>query len=73
MRQQTNSHHTRELPYSVPFRAKVEFISNCFEGWEAMANECADVIIEASLKMTLEHVQQVFGSFNYAQLDSAVK
>ena len=73
MRQQTNSYHTRELPHSVPFDAKVKLISGCFGRWEAMANKCADVIIQASLKMTLEHVHQVFGSFNYAQLDSAVK
>ena len=73
MHQQTNSYHTRELPHSVPFDAKVQLISECFGRWEAMADECADVIIRESLEMALEHVDQVFGSFKYTQLDSAVK
>ena len=38
-----------------------------------MANQCAGIIIRASLKMALEQVQDVFGSFKYAELDRAVK
>jgi len=69
----TNSHHTRELPYSVPFRAKIELIHRCFEGWGGMANDCAKVIIQATLKIARRQVDHVFGSFSYAELDRAVE
>ena len=69
----TNSHHARELPYSVPFPAKVELICSCFEEWKDIADRCAGVIIQASLKIALQQVHKVFGSFGYAELDLAVK
>lgn len=64
-----SSHVTRELPYNVPFSAKLEAITNSFEQWDSMAAKCADQITLSCRNEAMSITRTLFGQFKYGELD----
>lgn len=67
------SHVTRELPYNVPFSAKVEAINLSFDQWEEISIRCADTITKACRAEALVITRAIFGRFSYSELDRAAE
>ncbi|KAF8310309.1 P-loop containing nucleoside triphosphate hydrolase protein [Clavulina sp. PMI_390] len=73
IRKLVESHLTRELPFNVPFGAKVEAMTMCFEQWGNLSESCAETVIKAARNLTSGLSNKVFGGFKYGELDRTVK
>lgn len=67
------SHVTRELPYNIPFSAKIEVITRSFESWTQLADSCAETVVKACRSQAVLLARKVFRGFTYGDLDRAVK
>ena len=54
---------TRQLPYNVPFSAKVALIREMFRDWDAYCNKCFSAVYDAAIEELRSLVQTHFGSF----------
>lgn len=59
---------TRELPFNVPFSAKVALIEKIFGSWEDHCNDCFTTIYEATTEGLLHLTEQKFGNFSATPL-----
>ncbi|KIY62353.1 P-loop containing nucleoside triphosphate hydrolase protein [Cylindrobasidium torrendii FP15055 ss-10] len=58
-----DSRITRELPFNIPFSAKVYLIHQCFEDWPNISRECATSVFDKLKKILEEKVEATFGRF----------
>lgn len=59
---------TRQLPYNVPFSAKVALIERLFRDWESHYLRCFAVVHEATLDELKQLVEHHFGRFTATPL-----
>ncbi|CAL1705006.1 unnamed protein product [Somion occarium] len=64
---------TRELPFNVPYRAKVTLIECFFADWEDYCQKCFDTIYHATLKEIICLVQRHFGQHSSTSLPGHVR
>ena len=64
---------TRQLPYNVPFNAKVGLIERCFEDWHAHSMSCFDVVHNAARQSFGQLVDKYFGAFTRGGLAEYAK
>lgn len=60
---------TRQLPYNVPFVAKVSLIENIFQDWDQYSLKCFDAVYAVTLQEMKRLIDQRFGRFNTALPD----
>jgi hypothetical protein len=64
---------TRQLPFNVPYIAKVALIEQTFTDWGGYCKKCFSTIYEATLEELHQLVQSHFGSFAGTPLPDHVR
>ncbi|KAI0078419.1 hypothetical protein K474DRAFT_1744981 [Panus rudis PR-1116 ss-1] len=59
---------TRELPFNVPFRAKISLIRRFYEEWENHSLKCFEQVLVAAQQELTRLVDHHFGMFNSTSL-----
>ena len=54
---------TRQLPYNVPFRAKVALIEKIFKDWDMYCEKCFSFVYDATLAALKDCIKMWFGTF----------
>ncbi|KAJ3486023.1 hypothetical protein NLI96_g4541 [Meripilus lineatus] len=77
VRQHIKSSITRELPFNVPFRAKVTLIENFFEEWHIFCDACFESVhlsaSEQLAKLVRKHFGQMVATGLYDHVSSIVE
>lgn len=58
------SHITRELPFDVPFSAKVDAIRTSFERWNEITDRCLNAVIGLCRRYVMKLVDKIFDEDN---------
>ncbi|KAF9507704.1 hypothetical protein BS47DRAFT_1488702 [Hydnum rufescens UP504] len=64
---------TRELPFNVPFPAKVSLMLGCFRDWETLSFECFEAVCSVVENKVIELINRYFDRFSHSALKEHVK
>ncbi|KAF7797716.1 hypothetical protein EIP86_008916 [Pleurotus ostreatoroseus] len=63
VRNHIQSSLTRQLPYNVPFRAKVALIEKIFKDWDIYCEKCFSSVYDVTLAALKDCIKTSFGTF----------